>query len=272
MDHEKAIDYLRNFQYASSENLKTRIELHKRFSTNQYSWFEWIFDHFPQLPTASILEIGCGPGDLWLENLERIPTSWNVTLSDFSAGMVLEAQKKLSYQGKNISFARIDAQDIPFLQHSFDFVVANHMLYHVSNRLKALNEIFRILKPSGVLFAATNGSEHMKELFQIGSWLIPQFESKMLERFSYQGFTLENGSEQLRKVFQNVSMDYFENSLEVTEAKPIVEYILSIADIKDFSIKPDDLQKFYLALERTIQDQGKIFIGKSTGLFTAERA
>ena len=59
-------------QYKDSGNLNTRINLHQRFSSNQYGWHTWIFDHFDILSTGRILELGCGQGDLWLENIERI--------------------------------------------------------------------------------------------------------------------------------------------------------------------------------------------------------
>ena len=60
--------HLRTKQYRDSGNLKARIALHSRFSTNPYGWFRWVFDHLDLPPQNRLLELGCGAGDLWVEN------------------------------------------------------------------------------------------------------------------------------------------------------------------------------------------------------------
>ena len=81
--------YLKTDQYRDSSNLDARVAIHRRFSTNPYGWFRWVFDVLLKLPeNARILELGCGPGWMWKENTDRIPAGWNITLSDLSPGMV----------------------------------------------------------------------------------------------------------------------------------------------------------------------------------------
>ena len=76
-------------QYHDDSNLNARSALHERFSTNPYGWHRWVFDHLTTLPVQMcILELGCGPGYLWDANRDRIPAGWDLTLTDFSAGMV----------------------------------------------------------------------------------------------------------------------------------------------------------------------------------------
>ncbi len=41
-----------------------------------------------------ILEIGCGPAELWAQNLDRIPAGWELTLADLSPGMVEKARER----------------------------------------------------------------------------------------------------------------------------------------------------------------------------------
>lgn len=80
-------------QYQNSSNLDALIQLHSGFSTNKYDWSLWVFDRF-HLPTSSrILELGCGTGKLWRENLNRIPTSLSITLSEFQMCMFLKRGK-----------------------------------------------------------------------------------------------------------------------------------------------------------------------------------
>src|SRR5262249_55484770 len=137
-------DYLRTQQYRDAANLNARIALHVLFSANRYGWHRWVFDHLLAAldDRARILEVGCGPADLWRKNLRRIPPGWRITLSDFSPGMITEAQQALTGGDlEQFTFVEADAQALPFADEAFDAAVANHMLYHVPDRPRALAEL-----------------------------------------------------------------------------------------------------------------------------------
>src|SRR5690348_5746292 len=155
--------YLLNDQYKNSEKFNARVMLHARFSINKYGWHRWIFDHFKLSQGARVLELGTGPGYLWQSNRDRIPEDLQITASDFSPGMVEEAKHNLAW-GKVFDFQVIDAQSIPYEDAFFDAVIANHMLYHVPDRPKALGETRRVLKPGGRFYASTVGEHHMAEI------------------------------------------------------------------------------------------------------------
>src|SRR5262245_4726991 len=89
--------YLLNEQYKDASNLNTRLQFFQRFSTNAVDQYRWIFDHFKLAPSSRILELGCGSGLLWQNNLDRVPPDWTITLSDFSSGMLQEAQYNLCH-------------------------------------------------------------------------------------------------------------------------------------------------------------------------------
>ena len=71
--------YLLNEQYKDATNLDARVRLHVLFSTNQYGWHRWCFDHYTLPEQAHVLEIGCGPAYLWAANLDRLPPGWRET-------------------------------------------------------------------------------------------------------------------------------------------------------------------------------------------------
>src|SRR5690242_16707844 len=96
--------YLLGEQYKDASNLSARAQLHTRFSANTYGWQQWVFDRIDAPDTATILEIGAGAGWLWAENLRRIPDGWNITLSDFSAGMLDEARHNLRNSAQPFKF------------------------------------------------------------------------------------------------------------------------------------------------------------------------
>jgi ubiquinone/menaquinone biosynthesis C-methylase UbiE len=256
--------YLKSDQYKDSSNLDARVVIHQRFSTNPYGWFKWVFDVLRKLPeNARILELGCGNGLVWKENLTRIPAGWNLTLSDLSPGMLDAAWRNLVVTGRAFQFKEIDAQSIPFEDETFEAVIANHMLYHVPDRPKAIAEIKRVLKHGGYLFATTVGEHHMKEMME---WYARVHVSKIWESFA-NPFTLENGLEQLKPYFPNVTLSRYADNLEITEIEPIMAYIRS--GIRVSELAEAELVNLQRDLEREFSENGKIFISKDSGLFEA---
>lgn len=122
-------------------------------------------------------------------------------------------------------YAIIDAQSIPFDENTFDVVIANHMLYHVPDIDKALTEISRVLKPDGFFYATTVGNNNMKEIADILHDYDPAIDFAMNSITS--AFGLESGELQLSKHFKSVKLLRYEDSLHITESKPLVDYILS---------------------------------------------
>ena len=160
MTHASDQNYLLTQQYHDGSRLTAHSSLHARFRTNDYGWFRWLFDHLHLPPQSRILELGCGLGWLWTQNMARIPAEWDMTLSDFSQGMLDEARLRLRESSHQFVFAVVDAQAIPHSDENFDAVIANHMLYHVSDRSTALAEIRRVLKPGGHFYASTVGTNY----------------------------------------------------------------------------------------------------------------
>src|SRR6476659_6350559 len=96
--------YLLNDQYRDAANFTLRLRALRRMGAMQRSWYRWIFDHIELASDGLVLELGCGPGFLWLENIERVPTTWSVTLSDFSPGMLQDARANLGKSGQGFAF------------------------------------------------------------------------------------------------------------------------------------------------------------------------
>ncbi len=141
--------YMLEHMYNDASKLEARQALHARFSTNPQNLSLWMIEQIDLPPVARLLELGCGPGKLWTQIIQRIPSGWDITLTDFSAGMLAEAERNLRDSGRSFRFAVVDAQNLPYGDDSFDAVIANFMLYHVPDRPRALSEIVRVLKPSG---------------------------------------------------------------------------------------------------------------------------
>lgn len=256
--------YLLEEQYRNASNLNARQALHARFGL-RHDWFAWILDHFQLGPGARILELGCGPGDLWQSNLQRLPQDWDITLSDFSPGMLAQAQANLASSGRVFHFRQMDAQEIPEPAASFDLVVANHMLYHVPDLSRALSGIRRVLRPAGRLLAATNGQGHMRELSELVEGFDPTMEARRM-RMTYP-FSLENGAPLLSAHFETVRLHAYPDELQVTEVEPLVEYVFSATTL---GVAAEYKERFraYVAAQLE-QAHGVLVIHKEVGLFEA---
>ena len=209
-------------QYRDASKLNARIALHQRFSTNPQGLSRWILDQFDLPKQSRLLEVGCGPGRLWTENLDSLPEEWSITLTDASPGMVAEGEARLG-SDRRFEFRVADASEIPFEEGRFDAVVANHMLYHVPDRALAIRELRRVLRPGGVLLVVTNADPHLRELDN----LVVDAGGTVPER-TMMKFKMENGGEELREQFGRVDRHDFTGELVIPEAGPILDYIASM--------------------------------------------
>jgi ubiquinone/menaquinone biosynthesis C-methylase UbiE len=101
--------------------------------------------------TDKVLDVGSGLGLLAKEVARKIPHG-KVTGLEKS-----EEQLKLCPTSiSNLTFIKGDAHNMPFDNNSFDVVYCRYILEHVTNPLKVLNEIRRVLVNGGRLFVQEN--------------------------------------------------------------------------------------------------------------------
>jgi SAM-dependent methyltransferase len=253
--------YLSAVQYARSDHLLARIRLHERYSVNPASWRRWTFEQLSIPETASVLELGCGTGALWVENADRIPPGWHLTLTDFSGGMLHSARAALDGVLNIDEFRVVDAQAIPYEGGTFDCVIANHMLYHVPDRLLALSEIRRVLGDGGRLYATANGLGHMRKF----KALMRRHLGVPLVDDTPERFGLENGAAQLTSVFSNVELKRYHDRLEVTSVEDAMAYVASL--IPGEAANDAALSQIEREIQTSIEADGALQVDKNQGLF-----
>lgn len=246
-------------QYKNAKNLNDRISLHEKYSTNKQGWFNWLFNQIDFSRVNRLLELGCGNGKLWQENRIDLRNR-EIFLSDISEGMVEEVRNKL---GSDFNCIVADAEKIPFKDKYFDTIIANHVLFYLNDLNLGLKEISRVLRPNGILYCSTYGKNHMKEITEI----VQSFDSRInLSNYSlYDIFGLENGESILSKYFSNIQRMDYRDSLEITESKPLIDYIMSCHGNQNEILGPR-LNEFKEYIEELLKNNGKIVVTKQAGL------
>lgn len=102
---------------------------------------------FPK--SGKILEVGTGQG-LRAFKMAEMEKDCHVIGVDRSSEMLTQAQSL--HGGKaNLEFKQADIYQLPFEDNSFDFIYARLVFMHLSDPIKALHNLKRVLKPKGVL-------------------------------------------------------------------------------------------------------------------------
>lgn len=251
-------------QYKNQDNLLARQSLHT-FNRNKQDWNNWFFEKMDIPEHGRILELGCGNGFLWKKNAGAIRPSWDITLSDFSEGMLQAARESLG--DSHFKYEIIDIQDIPYENDSFDIIIARHMLYHVPDIDKALSEVSRVLKPTGRFYASANGMEHMQELTK----LVNDFNENIHYDLSklQRKFGMENGLEILKKHFPNVKVEHFNGEIIIDQAEPVVAYIASTMSAERLAAVDGSFDALHRYTEAEIIRKGALHITTNTGMLTA---
>lgn len=112
--------------------------------------------------------------------------SVKLLLTNFSEGMLAVAKSALE-QSENISIDVVNIENIPYEDDRFDTVIANMMLYHVSNLVKALSEVARVLSKNVSFYCATYGENG------INLFIADLLKDYGVVNTANKGFTLQNG-------------------------------------------------------------------------------
>lgn len=102
-------------------------------------------------PGMRLVDCGCGPGTITI-GLAGVVAPGEVVGVDLDAKRVAEATRTAAEQGvANVRFEEANVYELPFPDEMFDAVYENAMLMHVDDAARAVREMWRVLKPGGVI-------------------------------------------------------------------------------------------------------------------------
>ena len=255
-------DETMNEQYRTADKLNIRMAVHSKYSVNKQGFGNWIFSNYRIREGMSVLELGCGNGEMWRGKDNVIKRCSRLILSDLSEGMLRAAEENLR-DLSGIEYRLIDIEDIPFPDGEFDVVIANMMLYHVSDLSRALQEVQRILTDNGTFYCATYGENGMMEYIE---HLLEDFPVCSTHNYN---FTLQNGKEKLMRFFPDVQILLYEDALEVTDVNDMIDYIDSLPGFSEIQAIPRETLRS--VLEQNMRG-GILHVPKEYGMFAAHKA
>ena len=97
---------------------------------------------------GSVLEIAPGPGFFCIE-LAKLG-NFKITGLDISKSFVKIARKNAAEAGLEIDFREGNASAMPFKNGTFDFTFCQAAFKNFSEPVKAISEMYRVLKPEGI--------------------------------------------------------------------------------------------------------------------------
>jgi ubiquinone/menaquinone biosynthesis C-methylase UbiE len=229
--------FLRHVQYGTDANLRARQSMY----AYQHPYFDLtarVIDLADVAPDATVADIGCGNG-YYLAELARRDHRGRLLGVDMSTGMLAAARTR----APRATLLAGDAAALPLPDGFADRTMANHMLYHVPDRDRALTELRRITRPGGQVIVVLNGADHLHELRAAIDAALRGLGHTLTR---HDRITLDDAEPMLRHLFADVTRHDFISTLHIPGPDPIAEYVRSMSVAKH-SADPDLLAAAVLA-------------------------
>jgi demethylmenaquinone methyltransferase/2-methoxy-6-polyprenyl-1,4-benzoquinol methylase len=140
-------------------------------------WKRWFAETSGIRAGDAVLDLAGGTGDIAALLLPRVGEKGSVVLGDINGAMLRTGRDRLLDCGfvRNLHYAQLNAEALPFPDRSFDAVTIAFGLRNVTDKPRALAEMQRVLKPGGralILEFSTVKSELLKPLYDFHSFKV----------------------------------------------------------------------------------------------------
>lgn len=263
-------------QYATDEGLRIRIDTHRHYGTGPK---EDIFDRITDLMAArvrprAVLDLGAGTGNWYRAIRRRLGDEVHYTAIDQSAGMV-ERLGKVVQGDANARVQAADILDLPWDAPRFDWVGAHFMLYHVSDIPRALESAWALVRPGGILAAATNGVPSYRELFDLARRAAAYVGAHVERDEVVSRFHLDNGATFFPASPERV---VWQGGFRFPSPEPALRYLASgpmRAHLGGMAEDPDRVEKALAwvgqEIDRIVAEQGAFTVHSEAGVFVLQK-
>ncbi len=222
--------FLREVQYRTDANLAARQSIYA-YQRPPVDLISLALDLAGPAGAEVVADIGCGNGR-YLAELARRGYAGRVLGVDLSAGMLAAARRRIRGAGwPGPALLVADASTLPLRDAAADLTLAMHMLYHVPEPGRAIDELRRVTAPGGRLLVVLNGGDHLAEMRDVIAAALTSISGDPVPP-ARERVSLGRGEELLRRVFGSVSRYDFVSKLVLPGSAPVVDYVRSMSEAK----------------------------------------
>ncbi len=184
----------------------------REISFDRAKVIENILNEFTDLRNLNILDLGSGEGG----------TSELFSQNNFVISYDLNYQRLLRQNfDSNYQKIQADAKLIPFKNNSFDLIILQDVIEHISDHIKLIKELKRILKDNGIIYLSTPNKYSIINLTADPHWGLPflsilkrkNIKKYFLKFFRRKDFYRNDIAEllSLKKIYNYFNYDYLIN-------------------------------------------------------------
>lgn len=172
-------------------------------------WKKFAIDLMGLQKGQTVLDIAGGTGDLAAKISQKIGPSGKVVLSDINSSMLSVGRDRMIDQGlfANITFAQANAEILPFADNTFDRIIIGFGLRNVTDKQKALESFFRVLKPGGRALILEFSKPVMPGLKTV-------YDAYSFKILPWLGKTVLNDADSYRYLAESIRMHPDQNTLK----------------------------------------------------------
>lgn len=158
------------------------------------------------------LDVCCGTADWTIEMSKAVGEEGEVIGLDFSENMLKVGREKLKKeQIKNAKLIHGNAMELPFDDNSFDYVTIGFGLRNVPDYMQVLKEMYRVVKPGGIVACLDTSHPTMfgfKQIYQLYfRYIMPLFGKIFAKSYQEYSWLQEStfkfpDAEKLKKMFE----------------------------------------------------------------------
>ncbi len=153
-----------------------------------------------------ILDVGVGPAHIPVRFALEEPTARFIAV-DISLNMLKKAKLKIAEEKleKKILFVCADANNLPFMKNTFDFVYSHSTLHHLSNPYPAIQEMIRVLR--------NNSSFIIRDIRRPPSFLLEMYVrvfgfpyNKLMKKMYRESLKAGYTFEEMKQISKNIKL------------------------------------------------------------------
>ncbi|MBT4904875.1 MAG: class I SAM-dependent methyltransferase [Flavobacteriaceae bacterium] len=168
----------------------------------------WLYlDRKTTFLTDSIRVLHIAPEQVFYKKFKSF-SHWDYTTSDLHSPL---------------ADVKADICALPFEDNSYDFILCNHVLEHIPNDLKAMEELYRVLKPGGTAILQVPLEEDRENTFEDDAITDQRERTRIFGQYDH---------------VRVYGQDYYNRLEEVGFKATAVDFIkeISAADVKRFAL------------------------------------